>query len=221
MPSDRVFLSQGEADAIEAKIADIEKAADVQIVVAIVGKADAYIELPWKAFALGSALAALALVITDAIRPDWPATHLALSHAVTVLAAGATFALVAIYVPAFGRLFLRTTRRDQEVHQHAQALFLRRELFATRSRNGVLLLTSMFERKVEVLADVGLRQRIAEPDWHKVIQAMTPLLGARRRVDAQLRGLDAMQALFAARGLPAGVGDNELPDRPIQERGSR
>jgi uncharacterized membrane protein len=79
----------------------------------------------------------------------------------------------------------------------------------------------MFERKVEVLADVGLRQRIAEPDWHKVIQAMTPLLGERRRVDAQLRGLDAMQAMFTAKGLPTGVADNELRNRPIQGRGSR
>lgn len=220
MVRDRPFLSTSDVDAIEAKIADIEKAVDVQVVVAIVGKADAYIELPWKAFALGSALAALALVIVDAIRPDWPVA-LALSHAVTVLAAGATFALFAIGIPSFARLFLRTTRRDQEVHQYAQAFFLRRELFRTRGRNGVLLLTSLFERKVEVLADVGLHQQIAEADWRKIIDVMTPMLSQRRCADAQVRGLDVMATMLAARGLPARTGDSELPDRPIQERGPR
>lgn len=215
-----MFLSKADTDAIEAQVAQIEKATDVQIVVAIVGKADAYVELPWKAFALGCSLAGLALVVADGLSPDWPGTHTTLLDAVLILLAGATCALATIYVPAFARLFLRTTRRDQEVRQFAQALFLRRELFKTQGRNGVLILTSMFERKVEILADVGLHPRVVAADWSNVVNSMLPLLRERRCFDAQKQGLSTMAAMLAAKGLPARNGANELPDRPIEEKGS-
>ena len=43
----------------------------MQLVTAVIGKADSYVELPWKAFALGAALAGLVLVVADALSPRW------------------------------------------------------------------------------------------------------------------------------------------------------
>src|SRR5258708_35863064 len=48
----RRFLTRTEAEAIEARVAAVEAATGAQVVVALIGKADAYVELPWKAFAL-------------------------------------------------------------------------------------------------------------------------------------------------------------------------
>jgi putative membrane protein len=214
-----MFLTRTQADAIDARTARVEARTGAQVVTAVIGKADSYVELPWKAFALGAALAGFASVLADAARPDWVTAHTALLHAVVILGAGAASALVSVFVPSFARLFLRPTRRDLEVRQYAQSLFLTRELFKTRGRTGILVLVSLFERKVEILPDIGLHERIGASDWDRVIQSMTPSLRAARPADALEAGLVAIEELLAGKGLEARAGGDELPDRPIEERG--
>jgi putative membrane protein len=99
-------------------------------------------------------------------------------------------------------------------------LFLRHELFKTRERNGVLILVSCFERRVEILADTGLHRCVAEREWRPIIARMTPLLRERRFAEALLAGLGATGELLAAKGLkPAPGAGDELRDRPIDESG--
>jgi putative membrane protein len=217
----KAFLDPAESAAIEAQIAGLEAKTGVQLVSAVIGKADSYVELPWKAFALGAALASLVLVVADASRPQWSSAEEALTMAVAILGVGAASALLAIAAPPYARLYLRATRRETEVHHYAQALFLRRELFRTPQRNGILLLVSLFERKVDILPDVGLHAKIDASDWRGVIEQMTPLLRDRRCFDALQLGIGRMQAMLLAKGMDATAGGNEFPDRPMQETGPR
>ena len=217
-----MLLSKAEADAITVRSAQLESRVGVQVIAAIIGKADAHVELPWKAFALGAVLSGLAVVVADLARPQWLTANVALVDTVTILGTGAASALLAVFVPAYARFFLRSTRRDAEVRRYAEALFLRHELFKTRERNGILILVSCFERKVEILADVGLHRRVSDAEWRPVIARMTPLLRERRFAEALQEGLAAAEELLAAKALNARVdagAQNELPDRPIDEGG--
>ena len=217
----QLFLSDVEADAINAQVARVEARTGVEVVTAIVGKSDTYVELPWKAFALGASFAAFGVVIADLWRPDWVTAGTALLHAVTILGVAAASALLAVFVPAFGRLFLRATRAEIEVRQHAQSLFLTRELFRTRQRTAVLVVVSLFERRIEILPDTGLHDRVTEADWSGVIARMTPRLREARPFHALQEGLAALEALLAAKGFQGDAArDNPLPDRPIEERGA-
>ena len=212
-------LTKHESDAIGEQIAAIEARCGGQIVTAIIGKADHYVELPWKAFALGASLTAAVVVAADALRPDWLSAYAALSHALAILGAGAVSALAAIYLPAYARLFLRPARRDAEVRLYAQSLFLRRELFKTQLRRGILVMVAMFERKVEILADTGLHASVRESEWRTVVASMTPELGAGHAAAALQQGLARLDKLLLGKGLQMAVGEaNELPDRPIEER---
>ena len=220
-PDSAGYLTATETDALDAQIARVEAAAAVQVVTAVVGKSDSYVELPWKAFALSASLAGLVLVAIDAWRPQWITSYTALVHATAILAAGAAAALLAIFVPAFARLFLRAARRDVEVRQYAQSLFLTRGLFGTRDRTAVLILISLFERRIEILPDVGLHGRVSETDWQTVIARMTPHLRGSRPFHALEEGIAAAADVLAARGLRHAPGaTNELADRPIEERGA-
>jgi len=216
-----MLLSKSESDAIEARSRELEARVGVQVIAAMIGKADAHVELPWKAFAIGAALSGLVMVVADAIWPQWLTANAALLDTVTILGAGGASALLAIFFPAYARLFLRSTRRDFEVRRHAESLFLRHEMFRTRDRNAVLILVSCFERRVEILADVGLHRLVSEPEWRPIIMRMTPLLRERRFVDALQAGLAGAEELLAAKGMKAAPGTgNELPDRPIDESGN-
>jgi len=214
-------LQPAESDAIERRITTVEARTGVQVVTAVVPRSDSYVELPWKAFALGASLAAFGVVLADFWVQPWLTSSTALLHAVAVLGSAAACALLAVFVPSFARLFLRGTRGHAAVNDHAQSFFLRHELFATHHRTGVLILVSRFERRVEILPDTGLHGRIGEAEWRQVIEAMTPYLREARAFHALEAGIAAVERLLVARGFNGNAGStNELPSRPIEESGA-
>ena len=90
----------------------------------------------------------------------------------------------------------------------------------------MLVLVSLFERRVEILPDTGLRDRVSEADWRAVVSRMTPLLRDARPFHALQEGLGVIETLLVAKGLrtagagAGGPGSNDLPDRPIEEAGA-
>jgi putative membrane protein len=216
-----VFLSKTEIDALDLQIARVHAATGVRVVAAEIGKADTYEELPWRAFALGASLAALAVVCADRFGPSWRSPHQALLSALIPLAAGAVAALLAIVVPAFGRLFLHGVRCELEVGQYAQTLFLRRELFNTPHRDAVLILVSRFERRVHILPDTGLHDTVGDTEWRTVIERMKPALREVRIADALQAGLAAVEEILVRAGYKAGAGTGSEPPEPlIEEKGA-
>src|SRR5206468_7264356 len=127
-PGTPAVLTDAEKQAVTARVARVEAATGVQVVTALVDKADDYPELVWKAFALATSLAAIAVVALDAVQPQWAAGAAALTHIVPVLGAGALSALCAIFIHDYARLFLRATRRDRAVRRCAQAHFVDHDL---------------------------------------------------------------------------------------------
>lgn len=207
-------------DRVTARVAAIEHARGVEIVTASIGKADSYPELPWRAGALAGAITALVVAIGDVLRPDWATSTTLLLALAAVMLVGAGVALAAIFVPAFARLFLAKLRAEIEVRQFAHAFFLEKQLFRTERRTGILLLVARFEHRVELIADIGYDGRIAASEWGSAIPPMIPLLREGRVDDAFLAGLDAIDALLAARGFAGRSGaPNELPDATIDEAG--
>jgi putative membrane protein len=213
-------LQPAESDAITLRIAAVEARTGVQVVTAVVPRSDSYIELPWKAFALGVSLAAFVVVVADMWLEPWVTSATVLFHAVAILGSAAACALLAIFVPPFARVFLRETRRHATVKEYAESLFLRHELFRTRRRTTVLILISRFERRVEILPDAGLHGRVVEAEWRQVIDAMAPHLRHARAYHALETGVAAVERLLVSKGFNAdGDATNDLPDRPIEERG--
>lgn len=207
-------FTDADKSAIEAQIARFEQATGAQAVVSVVDRCDSYPEVPWRAFALGAALTALlvwAVPVAGALLYHSTALMLA-----SVLGVGAVAALLTVFVPAAGRPLLPRARREAELRQYAQAMFLERELFATRTRSAVLILVGRYERCSAILADRGLRERLPAG----------VLAQAETRLDGTLAGAGiasaVSQALVALQGalVPTGTaGDNELADPVIRERG--
>jgi putative membrane protein len=214
-----MFLSHNDKQSIAARVADLEKALGIEVVTLVIGKADVYPETVWKAFALGAALTALAMAIGEVLRPDWVSVGAVLSAAVTILGIGALCALASVYVPGFARLFLRDSRATLEVSQYAKVQFLERELFATRERTAILVLVSILERRVVIVADTGLRAHVSTAEWNGVIARMTERLAAGEVGAAMLAGLDALQALLGPKGIARNAG-NTFADGPLEERGA-
>ncbi len=214
------FLDAQAETAVRQRVAALERATGVEVVAAVIARADSYPEIPWKAFALGASLAALAAAIAALLEPGWEAAGAVVETAVAMLATGAAAALATVWVTPFARLFLARSRRETEVLQHAQAMFLESGLPRTAPRNGILLLVSLFEHQVVVVSDPGARDRIGPAGLEPVVAAVTARLSQGSLKDALLDGLAALESVLAARGFhgqPGGA--NEIPDAVIQQRG--
>jgi len=217
-----VLLTPQEADAVEVRIGALEARTGAEIVTAVVGRSDAYPEIPWKAFALGVVFAAVIVLALDYLQPEWAGLHATWFNLAPVLAAGAVSAIIAIVVPEYGRLFLDRVRGAGEVRQYAQAMFVDRRLIRTTARNGVLVLASLYERHVEIVADVGFDGRVDAAAWAGVIDAMTPLLAQARPAAALLVAVERIEVLLAERGfVGGGTAGGELGNRPIDDEGAR
>jgi putative membrane protein len=213
------YVSVEEAALLDAAVARLEARTGVQVVPAVVGRSDAYPELPWHAFAVGAAFSAFGLVVADHLNPAWITTYTAVLHATIILGAGAVCLLAAAFLAPIARLLLRANRAGEEVRQYAESLFLRRALFATRGRTGLLVLVSLFERRIEILADSGFAGRVGEPEWQAVIARMAPRLRDGKPFEALRDALAAIEELLAAKGFRSAGGSNELPDGVIEEPG--
>ena len=100
-------------------------------------------------------------------------------------------------------------------------MFLRRGLFRTRTRSAVLILISLFERRIELLADDGLRSKVSKEDWQSIITRMTPHLHGERPVEALREALEAVEALLVSKGyIGSPDAADELPNRTIEETGA-
>ena len=213
------ILTDQERVHLDQRVAEVEKRTGAQIVLAVVERSDAYAKLPWKAFALGGAAAGLAVVLSDLLRPGWNSPHAVLLAVVSVLGAGAAFALLTIALPKFARIFLDAHRAEVEVRQYAESLFLSREVFSTRGRTGLLLLVSTFERRVVLLPDTGLAKRLDRETMQDIVNRVTASLGqgpAGRALEGGLQVLDERLA-----GTATGAsGENELPNTVIEEEGA-
>lgn len=210
-------LSDQDRNRLDALIADVEKHTNTQIVLAVIQRSDIYAELPWKAFALGASVTGLLVFILDLLFYSWyPLLTVPITVA-GILAGGIVLALLTVLIPGFAKLFLSSFRGEVEVRQYAESLFLSRELFATRNRTGILVLVSLFERKVVILPDRGLSDHLTTDAMQSMLAAMTVFLKQSEISRAFEVGLEQLSHILVIND--QGSGENELSDDIIEEKG--
>lgn len=212
-------LSEQDKERLAARVAALEAKTGAQVVTALVARSDSYPEAPWKAFALGAALAALVMATGSLLARDWEAGQSALYNAAAVLGSGAVLAFLTLFIAPLARLFTDRMRRSAEVGQHARSMFFDRGLDRTRGRIGILLLVSLFERQVVLLADDGFEAKIGDADWQELTRRVTLLLRHDGTVGALHAALDGLEALLLAQGFRGDGSANELPNAIVVQGG--
>jgi putative membrane protein len=211
------ILSETDRVHLDKLIAEAELQTNAQIVLATVKRSDNYAEIPWKAFAFGSSIAGLVVFLLDLVKV-WEMGTLILFPVAIILATGTLFVFLTILFQGFARLFLSESRKETETMQYAESLFLSRELFATEDRRGILLLVSQFERKVVILPDKGVRDRLSIGVMKNIILNMTHYLRKDDARNAMETGLDELVTELCPNP-SSGPDKNELPNEIIEEEG--
>ena len=135
---------------------------------------------------------------------------------VTVLLDPIAFWLIGIAIArrsaGLRRLFTTRRERQEAVRTHAAARFHDRGIANTANETGVLVYVSLLERRMDVLADRGLLQKVAPAEWNAAVAAMH----TERAIDpdAVLAAIRSLGAILE-RDLPAGAENaDELASAP-------
>ena len=82
------------------------------------------------------------------------------------------------------RFFISQREIDDEVEEAAVNQFFDQGLYRTRDETGVLVLISVFERRVWILADRGINAKVPEGQWDDIVTIITDGIKKKRSADA-------------------------------------
>ena len=203
-----MFFSEAEKTRISAAIKSVEKKTSGEVAVMVVDSSDTYPE----AAILGGILLAglLALLATDLLLNDslWHFVPIAF-----VLSLPASWLLAK--TPALLRLFIAQARLEERLRNRALMAFYEQGLHRTRANTGVLFFLSLFERRVWVLADEGIYQKITQEDLATYATEVAAAVKNGRACEGLCQEIEKVGAVLAEHFPITDDDTNELSDQVI------
>ena len=75
-------------------------------------------------------------------------------------------------IPSIKKMLIHKDEMKAEVAERAKVAFIDHGLHYTRDNTGILILISLFEQKVQVLADKGINSVVPEHTWDGVVKTI-------------------------------------------------
>lgn len=198
-------FTQQEQQQIENAVAQAEQTTSGEIVPVILAQADDYSSSTCRASAL------LSLAVTSVT--IWWQPHL--SHwLVTLLLIGSYLISTALLhaIPSLRRYIIGTEEIKFRVEEKAMASFVRHGLHHTRDATGILILICMFEKRVQVLADRGINEKIEQHQWDEIVSVITGGLHSGNACDALCNAIEQCGQLLTTNFPIKDDDTNELPN---------
>ena len=213
------ILTSEEQSTIASAVGDAEKTTSGEIVPAVIRESSDYAvyELLF-AFAAGFLFYSILLVFYPSVSgmidrlfwfpPDWYVT--AFYGVSTVLLIGLAYFFS--NMPVLDRLIIPRKVREEAVRKRAMLYFTEAGLTETRDRTGILIFVSLMERRVEVLADKGISEKIPQSEWDSLAGALARDIGKGELSPGLCRAVDSCGKKLTQHFPIKSDDTNELPD---------
>ncbi len=159
-----IEITQAERDKISQAVLEAEKRTTGEIVPMIVTQSDDYSGARWRLAVAGALFSGfLAYFFLADYDPVW------------ILYAQIPGLYIGYALGNFGvllRPFMLEEKIDEEVKQRALQAFYEHNLHATKDRTAILIMVSLLERRVEILADAGINSKVSQDTWQGIVSDM-------------------------------------------------
>ncbi|WNG51389.1 hypothetical protein F0U60_50095 [Archangium minus] len=203
----KAFFEDATRKRAAAEVKAIEARTAAEVVVAVRHASGHYRHTDYL---VGFGLSLVTLLAMLYLPPEFPLE----TFPVGVALAFAMGAYSSERLPSLRRRLTSRKLLEENVRTAARATFVELGVSRTSGRTGLLVLVSTFERRVEVVADVGVDTAALGSEWE---QALTKLSAAVAASESPKPFFEALRLLAPPleRVLPRGDDDiNELPDAP-------
>lgn len=213
MPQLSGFFSESDLRRIDEAVRDAEARSRGEIVVVAAPASGDYPGAAWTGACLGALGSLLALVLVHWFGDFWGVGSPLWALLAAAGGAGGGY-LAVVGSDSLRRLLVPDAVLERQVDLAARAAFLDHEVFATRDRSGVLLYLSLFEHRVEVLADSGVEAVVEPGEWDAIVAGIVRGIKEGRATDALLEAIGRCGEILDRRGLERRGDDaDELANR--------
>jgi len=212
------LLKPEERESIGKAVRTAERRTRAEIVPMIVSRSGVYRDATHRAGLILALLTLTALLMLEEVWLPWNwNSENAAWLVLCTVAAYAAGAWLGTFAPIV-RLVTSRERMRQKVRLRAERAFAQHGIFQTRERTGILLMLSVLEREVYVLADKELIRLVSADQWDEVVRSVIEGVRAGDTAMALCAGVSRCGEILS-RAYPATAGDNpnEIPDRVIEE----
>ena len=201
------FFTEEEKQRIQRAVDGAESKTAGEIVPIIVTSAARYTEVEL----LGLITGLFSGMITEAIWSDpWSSPYFQLWPVI-----GALVGFFISRLPWVKRMVASKSRVDEAVHTLALASFTAQGLHHTRDHTGILILISLMEHRVEVLADRGINQKISPGTWNEIVHTITAGIKSGKACDAFCQAIERCGNMLAELFPRQADDKDELPNRLV------
>jgi putative membrane protein len=205
------YFTAEEQERIRQAVVAAESKTSGEIVPMIVGASGRYAEANVAGLIIGLVIgSAAALVWHD----PWQWVHAEFAWPLL----GAAIGLALSHVPAVKRLLIPVGRMVEAVHIRSLAAFTAHGLHYTRAHTGILIMASLFEHRVVVLADRGIHEKVKAGTWDEIVTTITTGLKSRNGAAAFCAAIERCGNILAEHFPRADDDRNELEDTLIREK---
>jgi putative membrane protein len=198
MPERSFYEARAKQDA-KAAVTAIEAQTSAEIVVCLRASSGAYRDADYL---FGFLVSLVALVTMLFAGHPFTLASLPLG----LVAGFLTGAVASANVAQIRRLLVFPARKAAAVSLAARGAFHDQGVTRTHGRTGILLYVSMFERRVEILPDVGINFRTLGPEWKAAVTALEGSLSPHPDIDRFLVAARALGPILG-RVLPPAADD--------------
>jgi len=203
------FFTDNEKERIRQAIVAAESKTAGEIVPMIVTSSARYTEIEL----LGLIAGLFVGMIAEGIWSDpWGSPFLNLWPVV-----GAMLGFLLCRIPAVKRSLTSKGRVAEAMHTTCLAAFTEHGLHYTRDHTGILILISLLEHRVEVLADRGINQKVSAGTWDEIVRLITAGIKSGNACDAFCKAIERCGDILAAHFPRQADDKDELPNRLVTE----
>jgi putative membrane protein len=213
---ERLHLTQEERARVQQAVAAAERLTSAEIVPMIVMRSGLYRDARYRAglTAAGAVLTTLVTVEAAWLPWGWHAANAAWLLLATLITYGIGHWLARL--EPIIRLFTPADRMRHKVKLRAERAFAQHGLSRTRDRNGLLIMISLLEHQVYVLADQPLFELAPAGLWDQIVLEIVGPVKTGDVIGGLCRGIERAGILLAQYCPPRpGDNPNELPDELI------
>jgi putative membrane protein len=202
--SEAAFFTDAAKKRVTEAVMDAESRTAAEIVVVV-----RHASARWREVDLGvGAVVAFGVLLLLLFHPRPIAVEIMPVDVALAFVAGV---VVSASIGPLKRALLPRKRVSEQVRAAARAAFVDQGVSRTKGRTGILVYVSTFERRVEVVADIGVDEKLLELQ----ARALSESLSQGADFDAFVDAVRSIGLALAA-SLPRSEDDvNELPDAPV------
>lgn len=131
-----------------------------------------------------------------------------------------TFLLIFIFyfvcnIPVIDRLIVPKKVMNEKVKNRALRYFVESGVINTKDRTGILIFISLLEKRVELIADIGIAEKIKQEEWDNVVNLIVEGIKQGNWVDNLTKGIEICGNMLEKHFERAENDENELNDNIV------